>query len=104
MKRRFFCGSALATLATASIPLNRLLAQAEGAVSGDVPALTGDGKQIILPRGDVADLRASLGGQLLLAGDAGYEQARKAWNGSFSRKPALIARCRGASDVIKAVN
>ena len=104
MKRRFFCGSALATLATASLPLHRLLAEAEGAVSGDVPALTGDGKQIILARGDVADLRASLGGQLLLTGDAGYEQARKAWNGSFSRKPALIARCRGASDVIKAVN
>jgi FAD/FMN-containing dehydrogenase len=104
MKRRFFCGSALATLATASLPLHRLLAQAEGTVSGDVPALTGDGKQIILSRGDVAEFRASLRGQLLLASDAGYEQARKAWNGSFSRKPALIARCLGASDVIKAVN
>ena len=104
MKRRFFCGSALATVAAASIPFSRLLAQAEGSVASDVPALTGDGKQVILPRGDVADLRASMRGQLLLTGDAGYEQARRAWNGSFSRKPALIARCVGASDVIKAVN
>jgi FAD/FMN-containing dehydrogenase len=104
MKRRFFCGSALATLATASLPLHRLLAQSEGTVGTDVPALTGDGKQIVLPRGDVADLRASMRGQLLLATDAGYEQARLAWNGSFKRKPALIARCVGASDVIKAVN
>jgi FAD/FMN-containing dehydrogenase len=104
MKRRFFCGSALAAVAATSIPFSRLLAHAESTVTVDVPALTGDGKQIILPRGDVADLRASLRGQLLLTGDAGYEQARKAWNGSFSRKPALIARCLGASDVIKAVN
>jgi FAD/FMN-containing dehydrogenase len=104
MKRRFFCGSALATVTTLSIPFSRLLAHAEGSVTSDVPAVTGDGKQVILPRGDVADLRASLRGQLLLTGDAGYEQARKAWNGSFSRKPALIARCVGASDVIKAVN
>jgi FAD/FMN-containing dehydrogenase len=104
MKRRFFCGSALAAVAATSIPFSRLLAHAESTVTADVPALTGDGKQIILPRGDVADLRASLRGQLLLASDSGYEQARKAWNGSFSRKPALIARCLGASDVIKAVN
>jgi FAD/FMN-containing dehydrogenase len=26
------------------------------------------------------------------------------WNGSFDRRPALIVRCEGASDVIKAVN
>jgi FAD/FMN-containing dehydrogenase len=103
MKRRFFCGSALATVATA-LPLSRLLAAAESSVASDVPALSGDGKQIVLPRGDVAELRASLGGQLLIAGDAGYDQARKVWNGSFNRKPALIARCAGASDVIKTVN
>ncbi len=105
MKRRLFCGAALATLATASLPLSRLLAAAESStVAADVPAISGTGKQIILPRGDVADLRASLRGQLLLAGDAGYEQARKVWNGSFNRKPALIARCAGTADVIQAVN
>jgi FAD/FMN-containing dehydrogenase len=104
MKRRDFCGSALATLATASLPFSRLLAQTETAVGSDVPAVTGDGKQIVLARADVADLRASLRGQLLLATDAEYEQARKLWNGSFNRKPALIARCTGTADVIQAVN
>jgi len=104
IRRREFCGSALASLAAASLPLDRLLAQANAPVSGDVPAVTGSGKQIILSRGDVTDLRASLRGQLLLAGDEGYEKARKVWNGSFDRRPALIARCAGASDVIKAVN
>ena len=34
----------------------------------------------------------------------GYEQARKIWNGSFDRHPALIARCAGAADVVQAVN
>src|SRR6185295_5685767 len=104
MKRRVFCGSALATLATASLPLGRLLALADAPVAGDVPAGTGNGKQIILSHADVADLRASLRGQLLLASDAGYEQARKVWNGSFNRRPALIARCAGTADVIQAVN
>ena len=104
IRRREFCGSALASLAAASLPLDRLLAQANAPVPGDVPAVTGSGKQIILSRGDVTDLRASLRGQLLLAGDEGYEKARKVWNGSFDRRPALIARCAGASDVIKAVN
>jgi FAD/FMN-containing dehydrogenase len=105
MKRRVFFGSALATLATASLPLERLLAlAADASVAADVPAVTGSGKQVILARADVADLRASLRGQLLLAGDEGYETARKVWNGSFNRRPALIARCAGASDVIKAVN
>ena len=103
MKRRVFCGSAVATIATASLPLDRLLAAA-AAVTSDVPAVTGAGKQVILPRADVADLRRSLRGQLLLAGDAGYEEARQVWNGSFKRRPALIARCAGAADVIQAVN
>ena len=87
MKRRVFCGSALATIATASLPLNRLLAAAAAPVASDVPAITGTGRQIILPRSDVADLRARLRGQLLLAGDAGYEEARQVWNGSFNRRP-----------------
>jgi FAD/FMN-containing dehydrogenase len=104
MKRRVFCSSALASIAIAS-PLRRLLAAAEVAtVAGDVPAISGSGKQIVLPRAYVAELRAVMRGQLLLAGDAGYEEARKVWNGSFDRRPALIARCAGTADVMQAVN
>src|SRR5690606_29465719 len=32
------------------------------------------------------------------------DQARRIWNGAFDRRPALIARCAGAADVIQAVN
>src|SRR5210317_802801 len=42
-------------------------------------------------------------GSVLSTEDHGYEQARKIWNGMFDKKPAVIARCIGTSDVIKAV-
>ncbi len=62
-----------------------------------------DGKQAVVPGSDIADLRGSLRGELLIPGATGYDQARKVWNGSFDRHPALIARCAGAADVVQAV-
>jgi len=47
---------------------------------------------------------AGLRGQLLRPGDDAYDDARKLWNGMFDRRPALIARCAGTADVIRAVN
>jgi FAD/FMN-containing dehydrogenase len=49
-------------------------------------------------------LRATFRGPLLQAGDADYEETRQVWNGLIDRRPALIARCTGAADVIDAVN
>ncbi len=48
-------------------------------------------------------LSRGFGGQLLREGDDGYEEARKIWNGCFDRRPAVVARCRSASDVQAAV-
>jgi FAD/FMN-containing dehydrogenase len=45
----------------------------------------------------------SFGGDLLQAGDPGYEEARRVHNGMIDKRPALIARCRSASDVATAV-
>ena len=53
---------------------------------------------------NVEEFKASLRGSLLHPGEDGYDQARKIWNGMFDRRPALIARCAGAADVISAVN
>lgn len=106
MRRRTFCGAALAGAALGVFPLDRLLATEDNAVgrpTGDLPALSGTGKQITLQPSDIEELRGSLRGQLLLPGQDGYDGARKVWNGAFDRKPALIARCAGAADVAQAV-
>ena len=50
------------------------------------------------------EFRASLRGHLLHPGEDGYDEARKIWNGMFDRRPAVIARCAGAADVVSAVN
>jgi hypothetical protein len=43
------------------------------------------------------DLNPNLRGRLLFAGDAGYEEARKIWNGMIDKRPAMIAGCSGAA-------
>jgi FAD/FMN-containing dehydrogenase len=52
---------------------------------------------------DIAGLQDGFRGELLRPQDPGYEDARKVWNGSITRFPALIARCAGVADVIVAV-
>jgi FAD/FMN-containing dehydrogenase len=52
----------------------------------------------------ITDLSARFSGALLRAGDAGYDEARRLHNGMIDRRPALIARCRGAADIADAVN
>jgi FAD binding domain/Berberine and berberine like len=52
----------------------------------------------------IEKFRAHFRGSLLQPGEAGYDEARKVWNGMIDRRPALIARCAGASDVIQCVH
>lgn len=42
-------------------------------------------------------------GTVLQAGDAEYDNARKVWNGMIDRKPALIAQCTNADDIVDCV-
>lgn len=44
-----------------------------------------------------------LAGRLLLRGDGGYDDARTIWNRTIDKRPALIARCAGADDVVSAI-
>src|SRR5215472_5661580 len=50
-----------------------------------------------------AALREVFWGELVGAGDPGYDGARRVWNGNIDRRPALVARCRGVADVRHAV-
>jgi hypothetical protein len=46
---------------------------------------------------------ANFAGELIQPQEPGYDTARQIWNGHVQRRPALIARCRGAADVMAVV-
>ena len=101
--RRQFLG--VAASVAALLPARRLWADVSGpgAVPPQVMAVSGNGKPITLTAAEVKELRAGLKGKLLLAQDAGYNEARRVWNGSIDRHPALIARCESREDIVRAV-
>jgi len=51
----------------------------------------------------IAQLRDALRGQLVLPDDSQYESARRVWNGAIDKRPALIAYCVDADDVVAAL-
>jgi FAD/FMN-containing dehydrogenase len=53
--------------------------------------------------GAIQALQGDVRGELLRPGDRGYDAARTVWNAMIDRRPALVARCAGAADVIAAV-
>jgi FAD/FMN-containing dehydrogenase len=65
---------------------------------------TTDGGAAELDEQTIGGLAASLRGGLLRPGDPGYDEGRLLWNGMIDKRPALMARCSGAADVIAAVN
>ncbi|MGE0752330.1 MAG: FAD-binding oxidoreductase [Variibacter sp.] len=50
-----------------------------------------------------AEMARAFEGQLLRPADPDYETARRVHNGLIDKRPALIARCRSAADVVAAV-
>ena len=52
---------------------------------------------------DVDVLRKDVSGDVVLPGDAAYDEARLLWNGAFDRRPAVVVRCLSAQDVSAAV-
>jgi FAD/FMN-containing dehydrogenase len=56
-----------------------------------------------LPTAVINDFKNQFRGNVLLPGDAGYDDVRQIWNAMIDRRPALIARCTSAEDVVQAV-
>ncbi|MFJ6667288.1 FAD-binding oxidoreductase [Streptomyces sp. NPDC091383] len=54
-------------------------------------------------RSALAALREDLAGEVLAPEDPGYDAARAVFDGRSDRRPAVIARCAGAADVVRAV-
>jgi hypothetical protein len=69
----------------------------------DVSMLSNSGAETAVQASTLQAFQASLRGTLIRPGDAGFEPARKTWNGMINKHPALIVRCSGVADVITAV-
>jgi hypothetical protein len=76
---------------------------ADSPIRSEIPAVKLSGVGTTIEKAALDELRTSLRGQLLVSGDVGYDSARRIWNGMIDRRPALIARCAGATDVAKAI-
>jgi len=53
--------------------------------------------------GPIGELRAAMAGVVFTPEDPDYDQARLLWNADADRRPAVVARCSSASDVVAAL-
>jgi len=104
MKRRDFLNSSLVATVVIVPGIRAAYAVVGTGEVADVPAISGDGREITLRGADIRDLAARMRGKLLVAGDDGYDKARLVLNPSFDKHPALIAQPSGAADVQSAVS
>ena len=61
------------------------------------------GERDTIGEATLGELESTLRGQLVRPADPDYDQARAVWNAAHDRRPALVIRCAGAADVMRAV-
>jgi FAD/FMN-containing dehydrogenase len=104
MNRRHFFQSSLAAAVACALP-PRLYAL-DGSASqapGGIAAVKLDGSPTLIEQAALKDLRGSLRGPVLLAGDPGYDESRRVLNRSIDKRPALVVQPSGVADVRSAV-
>ncbi len=106
MNRRHFLGSTLSAAVAAAVPntayANALL-RSLTTVSSSIVGRSGEGIEITIEKAALEELKSELRGRLLLAGNEGYDAARRVLNPSIDKHPALIVQPSGAADVATAV-
>lgn len=70
----------------------------------DLQVATLTGANAVLEDEAVEEFKKRLRGKLVLPDDEEYDSARIVWNAMIDRRPAIIVRCAGVSDVINSVN
>src|SRR5262252_4169359 len=61
------------------------------------------GGAIALEGDAIAALHQTLRGNVCLAEEPGYDEARTIWNAMIDRHPGAVVRCKGAADIMRAV-
>ncbi len=105
MNRRHFFRSSFAAAAAFALPAPRLFAldAAASQAAGGIAAVKLDGTATVIEQAALGDLKAALRGPLLLAGDPGYDAARRVLNESINLHPALVVQPTGVADISAAV-
>ncbi len=62
-----------------------------------------DGTSVEISAEALQAFKATFRGAVLAADDPSYDEVRQVWNAMIDRRPALIARCSGTVDVVRAV-
>ncbi|GAL59806.1 putative oxidoreductase [Pseudescherichia vulneris NBRC 102420] len=56
-----------------------------------------------LPRHNIDEFKTHFQGKVILPDEEEYDEVRQIWNAMIDRRPALIARCTSAEDVVQAI-
>lgn len=105
MKRRTFCRTTIgAAIATAIPGFSNATSSVIADSGGVISAISSNGQELSIEAAAVGELAAGLDGQLLLQSSAGYDTAKRVWNGMFDdRKPAMVVECASVGDVVHSV-
>ena len=100
MNRRHFVQSSLAAAVAYALPPRlHALDGAASQAAGGLAAVKLDGSPTVIEQAAIKELKESLRGPLLLAGDPGYEESRRVLNRSIDKRPALVVQPTGVADV-----